>query len=101
MKTALRNKWVRALRSGRYKQIDGKLEEKKGFNCCLGVLCRISKLKSYICDGDIYFDEDFELLTPKLGKQFGLSRRRVTQLANMNDGGDSFREIADWIKENL
>ena len=35
-------KWVKALRSGKYKQTKGILKNSKGF-CCLGVLCEINQ----------------------------------------------------------
>jgi hypothetical protein len=45
MKVGIAKKWVRALRSGEYKQGRGKLENiERGKNssyCCLGVLCKI------------------------------------------------------------
>ena len=47
MKIEIAKKWVRALRSGKYKQGTGVLEhvDNKGKSsfCCLGVLCKITK----------------------------------------------------------
>src|ERR1700722_19140718 len=41
MDPALKAKWVAALRSGEYKQGDGKLHNRTDDSyCCLGVLCR-------------------------------------------------------------
>lgn len=37
-----RAKWIKALRSGEYKQTTGALRDNEGF-CCLGVLCDITK----------------------------------------------------------
>jgi hypothetical protein len=42
MKKSVAKKWVKALRSGKYEQISGKLERKGGF-CCLGVLCKVAE----------------------------------------------------------
>lgn len=46
------NKWIRALRSGKYKQAIGRLENFSGGFCCLGVSCKIlipnSKIQSYL-----------------------------------------------------
>ena len=36
----VKNKWVEALRSGKYKQGRGKLNSENGY-CCLGVLCEV------------------------------------------------------------
>ncbi len=38
-------RWIKALRSGKYKQIQGELETTKGF-CCLGVACKLEIEKS-------------------------------------------------------
>jgi len=43
MKERIKNKWVKALRSGEYKQCKGQLKRNGKF-CCLGVLSEISKL---------------------------------------------------------
>lgn len=40
MKKRIKNKWIKALRSGDYKQTQGTLRDNVGF-CCLGVLCNI------------------------------------------------------------
>ncbi len=42
MKKDIMQKWVKALRSGKYKQTTETLKGKNGF-CCLGVLCDLSK----------------------------------------------------------
>lgn len=43
MKKSVMKKWVKALRSGKYKQGRGRLNTANNF-CCLGVLCDISKV---------------------------------------------------------
>jgi hypothetical protein len=40
MKKRIKNKWIKALRGGDYKQTTGALRDDEGF-CCLGVLCNI------------------------------------------------------------
>ena len=40
MDSSLKQKWVRALRSGKYEQATGALRNEDGF-CCLGVLCDV------------------------------------------------------------
>lgn len=48
MKHAIRERWVEALRSGRYKKVSGKLGVKQPDgsvdNCALGVLCELAVL---------------------------------------------------------
>lgn len=39
MKEEIKNKWVAALRSGEYKQGNGRLRDSANGFCCLGVLC--------------------------------------------------------------
>lgn len=39
MKKAIMEKWVKALRSGKYRQTKSGLHKKGGGYCCLGVLC--------------------------------------------------------------
>lgn len=46
MKKEIADKWVEALRSGRYKQCKSWLRDNDGF-CCLGVLCDISKMSAW------------------------------------------------------
>lgn len=41
MDAELKGKWVKALRSGKYKQGKGVLCD-RGKHCCLGVLCRVA-----------------------------------------------------------
>lgn len=39
MNEDVKKKWIKALRSGKYKQTKGKLKSKYNSFCCLGVLC--------------------------------------------------------------
>lgn len=49
-------KWVKALRSGEYKQTRGMLQNNKGF-CCLGVACKIfiSEKNQTLNDNDLLY----------------------------------------------
>lgn len=100
-------KWVSALRSGKYKQTSDSLikfsdtTNEKSY-CCLGVAGSICGLKSKtllkhrLSDlygnilpikkdiGDLKINEDFN-----------------QTLINLNDSGKSFTEIADWIESNV
>lgn len=111
-----KNKWLKALRSGDYKQrsevlkgplydeVTGEDTGETGF-CCLGVACEIG-IASKRKNGDEMCDETF------------LDSDLQTTLAQMNDGHSkytigpsgqvkvdvppkSFLEIADWIEQNL
>lgn len=96
-------KWVEALRSGNYKQ--GKeLLFKKSNNtyCCLGVACVVAGAK--IDDGNI------RLLIREYPPIEGVGKvpavlkggtQEAMTLANMNDNGLTFLEIADYIEQKL
>lgn len=124
MDTELKNKWLAALRNGEYKQATGYLKTQDGF-CCLGVLCDIidpdawdNKLsglenRSYAWDsggfGKSYYELPNHVLhdigVPRYHEAISVEENssQLTQsyLANKNDGGASFSDLADWIEENL
>jgi hypothetical protein len=109
MNAELKAKWVEALRSGKFHQGKGflKFDEEQGpRHCCLGVLCEIidpSKFALreysyyYQCDG---MESD---ITLPLSLQFqtDLSGETCTLLAEKNDHGKSFNNIADYIEHHL
>lgn len=114
---AFKTKWVKALRSGKYKQAEGILCEKFGENdfgyCCLGVACAITSTKAnnHLKNkaDRLGFIESLEknfkglALSKKLPKQLigDSSNLLVEELSSMNDAGESFEAIADWIEKNL
>jgi hypothetical protein len=97
MDAQLKSKWVEALRSGKYQQARNFLKSEDGY-CCLGVLCDIQ-------------GADFEAIREEFGslslslnpaKYLGeVNTIKATELAQMNDNGKSFSEIADYIEVNL
>ncbi len=108
MNEALKKRWVSALKSGRYKQRDGALcnaDNGERQYCCLGVLKEVAlsrKLK-LIDLFDFGFPHTTKAvnLSPWYLKRFGLTNTQQTALAQMNDGGMTFKQIAYWIEENL
>ena len=112
--------WVKALRSGKYKQgkkfLCRRVDGKDKF-CCLGVAIDV------LCDGEWEYaassDEteghwkfngttrrgvDFNgsgLPRMETLKEIGLKPSTAHLLADLNDGGRSFKEIASWIEKNL
>ena len=99
-------RWVKALRSGKYKQTHNVLQDNKGF-CCLGVLCDLYKKnltvkKSY---NAVYYDDAHQRLPPRLWTKLNMksSDPRVMvngqkrQLSLINDSGKSFKQIANII----
>ena len=99
--------WVKALRSGKYKQTTSVLHDEEGF-CCLGVACDISGLgkwksglyeKRYAIDGGA---GSVSVLPIPVRDWLGLKSTNPTvgqkQLSIYNDAGKSFEEIADIIE---
>lgn len=105
MRKKLKNEWIAALRSGEYKQAKNVLHSADGGFCCIGVLADIglefdweqdSPKDNWGVDGgcvSMLFDTQLDLL--------GLGVEVARELAGMNDSGNTFNEIADWIEENL
>ena len=98
MRRELRDKWVKALRSGEYKKARRFLEN-EGNYCCLGVLCMVDN--GEIRNQDRNGEELGSIYVGKLNWPLGT----MGTLTNMNDGiGEnprSFLEIADWIEKNI
>ena len=120
-----RRKWVEALRSGKYYQITGALRNALG-HCCLGVACEISGLVkwkeaeneagylygAYTLEAVVDLDTDDEaIFTTELPEAvcdwlgvrytdggFQDESGIFTSLANANDKGVTFAEIANIIE---
>ena len=131
MNPEIKERWLTALRSGEYRQVDSYLkhgsEESPG-HCCLGVLCEL-----YAADNDIEWKrtspngdkawrlegtDEAALLPPHVAHWAGFGDKNLTRegpnsavdvhtgggresLAGMNDDGSSFEEIANVIEECL
>lgn len=109
MNEELKQQWVEALRSGEYQQTTGCLRDIGGF-CCLGVLCDILDRScwdvhtddSYGVTDYSYGDGDEDALIPAdISERIGLPRRVQEDLAELNDHGFSFAEIALHIELEL
>ena len=100
MKTKWRKLWIKALLSGEYDQTFGSLHTKEGY-CCLGVLCDVVEPKvkwKWRHLPHCFYFQDEDCYPPKdLLKKVGLSKKSMGVLANMNDDGKSFKEIAAHI----
>lgn len=107
MNKTIKQKWLKALRSGKYKQTQGYLKNEGGY-CCLGVLCDLAAKEGIgTWDGD-YFSSGYitvdGLLPARVMKWAGLSRNygityKKSTLDSLNDNGSSFKEIADIIEK--
>ena len=83
----IKQKWVEALRSGKYKQTKGELKNGQGF-CCLGVACEIGLTKRRYNGDDLV---QFKFLDNEI----------QNKLATYNDNGKSFNWIANYINKYL
>lgn len=112
MQKELKNKWISALRSGRYRQGDTYLRSDSNDYCCLGVLLCASGFRWKRSDVGGYLngkhddshggsDNHTELTAAQL-KRFGISGAQMETLMCMNDNSKkSFKEIADYIEREL
>lgn len=107
MKESVKRKWTAALTSGKYKQTTDRLKRidgnGKSSHCCLGVLCELyikdvePKLR-WTKDGGEYLSQgEGEIPPGKVLEWAGLNRKSASELAEMNDSGSTFKEIAEKI----
>ena len=104
-------KWVEALRSGKYEQGIGFLEDNNKF-CCLGVACRLALsdgigTRTENEDGDVRYGNESGVLPESVKRWLGLAtvagdfyreEGGSNDLTYLNDAGRSFSEIADLIE---
>lgn len=90
MDKKLKAKWVEALVSGKYQQIQGRLHDGVGGYCCLGVLHLIATGKN---PPGLWAEKP--ACVQKMGREIEL------ELAVMNDEGVPFDVIAGLINEAL
>mgnify|MGYP001438297913 CR=1 FL=1 len=102
MKYNVMKKWVKALRSGEYKQTRGTLVDRDGF-CCLGVLCDIANKENVV---ELHDYQDRGNLPCKVMKwsgiedSYGERKGRRKALAILNDFNRySFKKIANVIEK--
>lgn len=120
--------WIEALRSNKYNQTRHALKVKTSNTecsyCCLGILCEIERerfeLKEYepkpieqdpddysTYEQNYYYDETDYVVPIKARKLLGWKESNQTgetslgiNLADMNDRGDSFSDIANTIEQD-
>lgn len=107
MDARVKKLWVKALRSGKYRQGTGMLRNKRNQFCCLGVLCNLHAMEhpgiaKEQKRKDMYLDNAAYLPNAVLAWA-GLMKESSTmfKLASMNDAGESFKEIAKEIEAKL
>ena len=111
MKAEVKEKWVKTLRSRKFKQTQEYLKRDFGNgkfgHCCLGVLHEIDggnwHTNKYgdVCTGSRNrINSDVAYLRGKFTR--GLSKNEMEQLVELNDDqGKKFYQIANWIEKNI
>ena len=130
MNPEVKQKWIDALRSGKYEQGSEKLRSQQGY-CCLGVLCDLYSKEQNVDwdfrgDNDYfqptdywYFEDQSEFLPDSVKEWAGLPvgnpsvRVDVTEeddendwfykdeIANLNDSGYTFNELSNVIEQQF
>lgn len=112
MKQDVAKKWIKALRSGKYKQTKGVLRDEingKPAYCCLGVLCETLGMKARKHAGipRFYYGRKVYGVLPLSAfrltgmKSFnGYLRTEGITLTDLNDEGKSFKQIAKVIEKH-
>ena len=116
-----KEKWIKALKSGNYKQGSGSLkryyENIEPRYCCLGVACSVAGVPEEYISGEWIDENNFDLdgfsKIPKVLQGCGAENELVGKLSGMNDDTiinsdtdeeehkSDFEKIADWINKNI
>ena len=97
----MRKRWVEALRSGKYKQARKVLRSSEDFFCCLGVACDIADASVWHQRKDFtyWYRESRLSLLKETRDLFGLTIDQTDYLAEQNDLGATFEDIANTIEK--
>lgn len=102
MHPEIKQRWVEALRSGRYQQGQNVLRTTENAFCCLGVLCDLVEPLSWKPDVVIFLHHTNDSMPGEhIYEKTGLGETHADALACMNDRGVGFAAIADYIEANL
>lgn len=104
-----KKEWITALRSGKYTQAQEALFDGTGY-CCLGVACDIGIDGEweyeegdgwYLMPDNPHYTGDDSVLPMWFREKIGLSGQAQSDLICMNDNGENFAHIANYIEEML
>lgn len=111
MRKSVKDKWVAALKSGKYKHARGCLNDGSGY-CCLGVLCEV-----FIAEGNVlnvgtddsgfvaynkeaHYPPDEVLRWAGIQHLNGMARGANHSVSFVNDAADSFTPSIEYIEQN-
>lgn len=102
---ANRRKWIKALRSSKYKQGFGALRETINYqttHCCLGVACEVFTKPEEFSEF-LNGPTNWSCLVPnRVSELLGIVSDELRGiLASRNDSYNSFAEIADMLEKNI
>lgn len=97
MKASLKQKWIDALRSGKYKQTDKAFRDCNGF-CAMGVLYDVDDPSGWYAVSGRVEKNQYNI---KSSSYYGYDYTHYNEITTMNDLGKSFEEIADYIEKNV
>ena len=113
MDKKIKAKWIKALRSGKYKQGKQYLKS-RGRYCCLGVLCEVLGMKPTRENGRWIYEDSSTVLPSQAMRTARIYNNQVGVrwpvqfrdenhfiLTGLNDAGASFKFIADVIEKQL
>lgn len=127
MRKEIAKKWIKALRSGKYKQGEVYLKQFDSHgepkHCCLGVLCELyndnmrknhkktlsTKIRNKITTDCVVFNNREGELPRVVMKWSGINDpigrfsdlNNIGSLADMNDCGKTFKTISNFIEKNV
>lgn len=91
--------WTRLLKSGQYKQGDSEMLNESKYYCCLGVAGVVCELDQALMIGSSYpSDLNTNIEGHPLWSYLTNKKSDAYSLACANDGGFTFKEIADLIE---
>lgn len=105
----LKEEWIKALRSGEYKQVSGYMRWEahgQAYYCALGVLCEVAMNRNpykfvWSLGGRSpahCYDPGNPMTSVEFGLEIGLTEWQVRNIIKANDGDElSFARIADII----
>lgn len=104
-----KDKWIAALRSGKYEQVRGTLRTEGNHMCCLGVLCDVVEPERWLLiddhdgTGERYsHGHCTQYPSFNVERQTKLEPTMAYVLGTKNDHDKlDFNQIADWIEEKL
>lgn len=105
MQAEFKQRWLGALRGDQYQQGTSWLRRADGGFCCLGVLCDLIDPNGWTPGPHVHrwgISENTSILPHQARAVTGLHDQfALDELMRMNDNGQSFAQIADWIEANI